>query len=72
MAGPTCDFGGLAFQAVVTGNGLSSPVTADILREPSWLVEMCTDSVAVDDSADILAACDGTTPTGNFVRSRLA
>ena len=72
MAGPTCDFGGIAFQSVVTGNGLSSPVTADSLREPSWLVEMCTDSVAVDDSADILAASDGTTPTGNFVRPRLA
>jgi len=72
MAGPTCDFGGIALQAVVTGNGLSSPVTADSLREPSCLLKMCTDSVAVDDSADILAACDGTTPTGNFVSPRLA
>jgi len=35
MAGPTCDFGGIALQAVVTGNGRSSPVTAGSLREQS-------------------------------------
>jgi len=35
MAGPTCDFGGIALQAVVTRNGLSSPVTAGSLREQS-------------------------------------
>jgi len=29
MVGLTCDFGGIALQAVVTGNELSSPVTAD-------------------------------------------
>jgi len=30
-----------------------------------------TDGGAVSDSADILAACDGTTPPGSFVRTVL-
>jgi len=31
-----------------------------------------TDGGAINDSADILAACDGTTPSGSFVRPHLA
>jgi len=60
---PSCYFGGIALQAVITTNGLSSPVTASNLREPSWLVAECvTGGGTVDDIADILAACDGSTP----------
>jgi len=58
---PSCDFGGL--QAVINTNGLSSPVTTSNSSEPSWLVAECvTSGGAVNDSADILAACDSTTP----------
>ena len=61
--GPSCDFGVIALQAVVTMDGLSSPVSTSSLSEPSCLVAECvTEGGAVDDSADILAACDGTTP----------
>ena len=60
---PSCYFGGIALQAFVTGNRLSSSVTTSNLSEPSWSVAECvTGAGAVDDSADILAACDGTTP----------
>jgi len=60
---PSCYFGGIALQAVVAANGLSSPVTTSNLTEPSWSVTKCvTGGGAVDDSADILAACDGMTP----------
>jgi len=59
--GPSCDFGETALRAVVTMNGLSSPVTASSLSKPLWSVTECmTEGGAVDDSADILAACDGT------------
>jgi len=40
------------------------------LRKSFWLLEMCTDNVAVDDT-NFLVVCDGTTPTSNFVRPRL-
>jgi len=41
----------------------SSPASTSSLSEPSCLVAECvTEGGAVDDSADILAACDGTTP----------
>jgi len=60
---PSCYFGGIALQAVVTGNRLSSPVSTCSFSEPFWSVAECvTGGGAVDDSADILAACDGTTP----------
>jgi len=60
---PGCHFGGIALQAVVTANGRSSPVTTRNLSEPSWsVVECVTSGGAADDSADILAACDGATP----------
>jgi len=60
---PSCYFGGIALQAVITTNGLSSPVTTSNLSEPSWSVAECvTSGGTVDDSADVLAACDGTTP----------
>ena len=43
----------------VSTSGLDSGMTS----EPSCLVAECvTESSAVDDSADILAACDGMTP----------
>jgi len=59
--GPSCDFGETALRAVVTMNGLSSPVTASSLSKPLWSVTECmTEGGAVDDSADILAACDST------------
>jgi len=59
--GPNCDFGETALRAVATMNGLSSPVTASSLSKPLWSVAECvTEGGAVDDSADILAACDGT------------
>jgi len=59
--GPSCDFGETALRAVVTMNGLSSPVTASSLSKLLWSVTECmTKGGAVDDSADILAACDGT------------
>ena len=37
--GLKCDFGGIALQAVVNVNGLSSPVTTSSLSGPSWSVE---------------------------------
>ena len=71
--GPSCAFGGTALQTVVTVNGLSSPVTTSNLSELSGSVAECvTYGGAVDDSADILAVCHGTTPLGGFVRPRLA
>jgi hypothetical protein len=36
VTGPSCDFGGTALQAVVTVNGLSSPVTTSSLSGLSW------------------------------------
>ena len=58
--GPSCDFGETALRAVVM-NGLTSPVTASSLSKPFWSVMECvTEGGAVDDSADNLAACDGT------------
>jgi len=60
---PSCYFGGIALQAVVAAHGLSSLVTTSNFSEPSWLVAECvTGGGAVDDSADVLAACDGATP----------
>ena len=57
--GPNCDFGETALRAVVTMNGLSSPVTASSLSKPLWSVTECmTEGGAVDDSADILTTCD--------------
>jgi len=59
--GPNCDCGETALRSVVTMNGLSSPVTASSLSKPLWSVMECmTEGDAVDDSADILAACDST------------
>ena len=59
--GPNCDFGETALRAVATMNGLSSPVTASSLSKPLWSVAECViKGGAVDDNADILAACDGT------------
>jgi len=59
--GPSFDFGETALRAVVTMNGLSSPVTASSLSKPLWSVTECmTEGGAVDDSADILAACHST------------
>ena len=61
MTGPSCDFDKSALRAVVTMNGLSSPVTASSLSKPLWSVTECmTQGGAVDDSADILAAGDST------------
>jgi len=60
---PSCYFGGIALHAVITTNGLSSPVTTINLSKPSWSVAECvTGSGTVDDSAHVFAACDGTTP----------
>ena len=59
--GPNCDFGETALRAVVTMNGLSSPVTASSLSKPLWSVTECmNEGGAVNDSSDILAACDST------------
>jgi len=64
---PNCDFGQTALRAVVTMNGLSSPVTASNLSKPLWSVADCmTDGGAVDDSADILATCDSTISPEGF------
>jgi len=65
--GPSCDFGETALRAVVTMNRLSSPVTASSLSKPLWSVTECmTEDDAVDDSADILVACDGTISPEGF------
>jgi len=65
--GPSCDFGETALRAVVTMNRLSSPVTASSLSKPLWSVTECmTEGDAVDDSADILVACDGTISPEGF------
>ena len=49
--GPNCDFVETALRAVVTMNGLSSPVTASSLSKPLWSVTECmTEGGAVDDS----------------------
>jgi len=59
--GPNCDFDETALRAVITMNGLSSPVTASSLSKPLWSVTECmTEGGAVDDSTDILATCDDT------------
>jgi len=59
--GPSCDFGETALRAVVTMNGPSSPVTASSLSKPLWSVTECmNEGGAVNDSSDILAACDST------------
>jgi len=51
---PSCYFGWIALQAVITSNGLSSPVTTCNLSEPSWSFAECvTGGGAVDDIADI-------------------
>ena len=64
--GPNCDFGETALRAVVTMNGLSSPVTASSLSKLLRLVTKCmTEGGAVDDSADILATCDDIPVTAN-------
>jgi len=59
--GPSCDFGETALRAVVTMNGPSSPVRASSLSKPLWSVTECmNEGGAVNDSSDILAACDST------------
>jgi len=68
--GPSCDFGGTALQAVVTVNGLSTPVTAIKFSAPSCSVEE-REGGTVDDSADILARCATTTLKAASVRRRL-
>ena len=61
--GPSCDFGGIALQVVATMNRLPSPATTINLGGPSCLVaEYVAEGGAVDDSADLLAACDTTIP----------
>jgi hypothetical protein len=60
--GPSCAFGGTALLAVITANGLWSPVTTSSLYEPPWsFAEYLTESGAVHNNADTLAARDGTT-----------
>jgi len=60
--GPSCAFGGTALLAVITANGLWSPVTTSSLYEPPWsFAEYLTESGAVHNNANILAARDGTT-----------
>jgi len=39
--GTNCDFGETALRAVVTVNGLSSPVTTSSLSKPFWSVTEC-------------------------------
>jgi len=73
--GPSSDFGETALREVVTMKRLSSPVTASSMSKPLWSVTECmTEGGAVDDSADILAACDSTiSPEGlPFVCQRLS
>ena len=61
MSGLRVNFGGTALQGVVTVNWLSIPVTARSLSAPSCSVaEGVTEDGAIDDSADIPAARDGT------------
>jgi len=62
---PSLDSGGAALQEVVAVNGLSIPATARSLSAPSCSVaEAVTEDGAIDDSADIPAACDGTARPG--------
>jgi len=41
------------------------------VRHLGWL-KCVTDGSAINDSVDVLAACDGTTPPGSFVRPHVA
>jgi len=62
---PSLDSGGAALQEVVAVNGLSIPATARSLSAPSCSVaEVVTEDSAIDDNADIPAACDGTARPG--------
>ena len=59
---PSCAFGGTALLALITANGLWSPVTTSSLYEPPWsFAEYLTESGVVHNNADILIARDGTT-----------
>ena len=60
MSGLKVDFGVTAFQDVVTMNVLLVPVTARSLSAPSCSV--AREDGAMDDSADIPVARDGTAP----------
>jgi len=61
VTGLRVDFGGTALQDAVTVNGLLIPVTARSLSAPSWSVaEGVIEDGALDDSADLPVARDGT------------
>jgi len=65
---PDCDFGGTAFQEVVTVNGLSIPMNDSKQNFSSCsIVQEVTEGGMVNISTNFLSCCMGMAPTGSHL-----
>jgi len=67
---PDCDFGGAAFQEVVTVNGLSIPMNDSNLSVSSCsIAQDVTEGGMVNNSTNFLSCCMGMAPTAAICES---